>query len=437
MDDLSSEAIRSLLTSLFPSAMIEDLAREREVVVRDRKIDVRMLVWTLVVGFAVGGESRSIAGYRRAYEAATDQTLVPSSFYDRFTEELATLLRDLLDHAVEAVAVPHTLAPAFEQFRDVIAVDATIVRLCRFLAEFEATHSGESGLTLYLVHNLTEQSVISTEITDETSHESTLFETGSWLAGRLFLLDLGFFKFRRFALIDENDGFFVSRLKRSSNPTITEELQEWPGRAIPLEGKGIFDVAGDLYRKHIDVEVEVEFQRRPYGGTQSWDSKRFRVVGVRDEDADDGYRLYITNLPRDRFEPEKISTLYRARWVVELLFRELKSRYSLGEFETEKAHIVEIQVLAALLTLVVSRAILRAFVEHAEDHDEECVFPTERWAATFRSLAQLILMEIAAGYGYPPPNLGTLLYREAKQSAPSRLTLLEEVNTELYGGSTA
>ena len=80
MDDLSSEAIRSLLTSLFPSAMIEDLAPEREVVVRDRKIDVRivrdrkidvrMLVWTLVVGFAVGAEVRSIAGYRRAYEAA-------------------------------------------------------------------------------------------------------------------------------------------------------------------------------------------------------------------------------------------------------------------------------------------------------------------------------------------------------------------------------
>ena len=166
MDELSSEAIRSLLTSLFPSQMVEDLAREREVVVRDRKIDIRMLVWTLVVGFAVGGEARSIAGYRRAYEAATDQTLVPSSFYDRFTEELATLLRDLLDRAVEEVAVPHTLAPAFEQFRDVIAVDATIVRLCRFLPEFEATHADESGLTLYLVHNVTEQSVISSEITE-------------------------------------------------------------------------------------------------------------------------------------------------------------------------------------------------------------------------------------------------------------------------------
>ena len=435
MDELSSKAVRSLLTSLFPSAMIEDLAREREVVLRDRKIDVRMLVWTLVMGFAAGGEARSIAGYRRAYEAATNQTIAPSSFYDRFTEPLAGLLRDLLDHAVEEVAVPHTIAPGFEQFREIVAIDATVVRLHRFLSEFQATHSGESGFMLYLVYSVTEQSVISDEITDETTHESTLLKTGSWMAGRLFLFDLGFFKFHRFARIDENGGFFVSRLKRSSNPEIVEELREWRGRAIPLEGERIYDVVERLYREHIDVAVEVRFQRRVYEGTKSWDRKRFRVVGVRDEDADDGYRLYITNLPEKKFNPGEIERLYRARWVVELVFRELKSRYSLGEFETGKAEIVEIQVLAALLTLVVSRALLRALVEHAEDQNEEAVFPAERWAATIRSLAQLLLQEIAAGYGYPPPNLGELLYREARQ--PSQLTLSEEVNTGLCGGSLA
>ena len=44
MDELSSGAIRFLLTSLSPSQMVEDLELAREVVVRDRKIDVRMLV---------------------------------------------------------------------------------------------------------------------------------------------------------------------------------------------------------------------------------------------------------------------------------------------------------------------------------------------------------------------------------------------------------
>jgi IS4 transposase len=178
----------------------------------------------MIVGFAVGGEARSIAAYRRTYNGATGQNLVASSFYDRFTEQLEQLLRDLLDRAVEEVAVPHTVAPAFDRFRDVIVADATVVRLIRFLSAFPATHPGVSGIKLYLVHSVTTQSVIARAITDERTHESTLFKTGSWLRGRLFLLDLGFFKYRRFALIDENDGFFISRLKRSANPLIVREL---------------------------------------------------------------------------------------------------------------------------------------------------------------------------------------------------------------------
>jgi len=75
--------------------------------------------------------------------------------------------------------------------------------------------------------------------------------------------------------------------------------------AIRLEGKQIHDVVDDLYRTYIDVEVEAEFKRGPYNGTRSLDTKRFRVVGVRNEDADD-YHLYITNLPREEFLPSDL-----------------------------------------------------------------------------------------------------------------------------------
>ena len=90
--------------------------------------------------------------------------------------------------------------------------------------------------------------------------------------------------------------------------------------AIRLEGKQIHDVVDDLYRTYIDVEVEAEFKRGPYNGTRSLDTKRFRVVGVCNEDADD-HHLFITNLPRDEFLPSDLATLYRYRWEVELLFR--------------------------------------------------------------------------------------------------------------------
>lgn len=427
---LSPDAVRTLLTSVFPSDFIDDRARECGIVERDRDIDIRMLVWTLAVGFAVGGETRSIADYRRAYNAATNQSIVASSFYDRFTENLHDLLSQLLEHALDEVAVPHHVSPEFDRFKDVVAADATIFRLQQLLSEFEATHEDASGVMLYLVHNVTEQSVISDEITDETTHESTLFETGFWMRGRLFLLDLGFFKYRRFALIDENDGFFLSRLKRSSNPLITNAAQTLRGNSIDIEGEQVFDVVGDLHRQYIDVDVEVSFKRREYNNTRSTDSKQFRVVGVLVADTDN-YHLYLTSLPRGKFSPSQIAILYRARWEVELLFRELKSRYALEKFNTSKEHIVKIQITAALLTLVVSRAILRILVDHAEERGEDASFPTERWATTFRSYAQLILMELADLYGFPPPNIPELLYQEAKQPSPGRNTLLEEVCRDL------
>ena len=251
--------------------------------------------------------------------------------------------------------------------------------------EYKARHEEQAGAKLHLLHNATEKTIERFEITHEKTHDSSLFKTGSWLQGRLILFDLVYFKYRRFALIDENDGYFVSRLKQNANPVITKELREWRGDAIRLEGKQIHDVVDDLYCTYIDVEVEAEFKRGLYNGTQSLDTKRFRVVGVRNED--DDYHLYITNLPRQEFLPSDLATLYRCRWEVELLFRELKTQYELDEFDTSDPAVVEILVYAALLSLLVSRDLLRLVTEVADD---EIVFPPERWAAIFRSHAQLI-----------------------------------------------
>ena len=193
----------------------------------------------------------------------------------------------------------------------------------------------------------------------------------------------------------------MSRLKQNANPVITKELREWRGDAIRLEGKQIQDVVDDLYRTYIDVEVEAEFKRGPYNGTCSVDTKQFRVVGVRNKDADD-YHLYITNLPRKEFLPSDLATLYRCRWEVELLFRELKTQYELDEFDTSDPAVVEILVYAALLSLLVSRDLLGLVTEVADD---EIVFPPERWAATFRSHAQLILSKLGEFLGYSPQPL--------------------------------
>lgn len=63
---------------------------------------------------------------------------------------------------------------------------------------------------------------------------------------------------------------------------------------------------------------------------------------------------------------------------------------------------VDILLYAALLSSLVSRELLDLVTKQGED---KLVFPPERWAATFRLHAQLILHELGEYLGCSPPPL--------------------------------
>jgi IS4 transposase len=308
--------------------MLEDHVEDVGVVERNRKLQMPALVWSLVFGFATG-ESRSLADFRRSYNVTADETPCPSGFYQQLTLELAEYLSNLVERGFDDVAVPDTTSQEIDRFQDIISTDGTILWLHELLADgFGGGKDEQAGARLHLLHNITDQTIEDYTVTDGKAHDSTQFDTGPWLKDRLVLFDRAYLSYRRFALIDEDGSYFLTPLKDSANLLITEEIREWRGNAILLEDDQIHHVTDGLYRQYIDVEVEVEFKRRPYAGEQSEDSKRFRVVGVLLADADD-YELYVTNLPREEFLPDELAMIYSCRWETELLFRELKTQYKL------------------------------------------------------------------------------------------------------------
>jgi len=98
----------------------------------------------------------------------------------------------------------------------------------------------------------------------------------------------------------------------------------------------------------------------------------------------------------------------------------------MDEFDTSDEHVVRILLYAALLSLLVSRDLLDLVTEQADD---ELVFPTERWAATFRSHAQLILHELGEFLGYSPPPLLDRLIEDAQKIHKRRPILQETLAT--------
>jgi len=104
----------------------------------------------------------------------------------------------------------------------------------------------------------------------------------------------------------------------------------------------------------------------------------------------------------------------------------LKTQYELDEFDTSNPVVVEILLYAALLSLVVSRELLDLVTEQADDG---IVFPPERWAATFRSHARLILHELGEYLDYSPPSLLEQLIEDAQKIHQQRLILQETLAT--------
>ena len=63
------------------------------------------------------------------------------------------------------------------------------------------------------------------------------------------------------------------------------------------------------------------------------------MVAVLNEE-EQKYHVYITNIPSDVLKPEEIATPYRKRWEIELIFKELKSKYALDVVNTTNPQIL-------------------------------------------------------------------------------------------------
>ncbi|ELY55996.1 putative ISH8 transposase [Natronococcus amylolyticus DSM 10524] len=66
-----------------------------------------------------------------------------------------------------------------------------------------------------------------------------------------------------------------------------------------------------------------------------------------------------------------------------------------------------------------------------EQADDDLVFPPERWAATFRSHAQLILHELGEYLSYSPPPLLERLNEDAQKIHQQRPVLQETLATAI------
>ncbi len=388
MADRQSTRVRETLKSLFSDQRLNALAKATGFVKRQRKVKAVSFFWTLVLGFGTGS-ARSISGLRRAYQRSTGMTLVPSAFYDRFNARLVDFLKAAVEYALGQFRLAfRELGDRFGAFEDIMITDSTVIKLHDALAKVFPgcrTNSAPASVKLHAVMSVKGCGKSSIKLTPGRVHDRRKLVLGDWVNGKLLLFDLGYYHFQLFKNIVRGGGHFLTRLKENANPTIVRVLNGSLGDEKRLVGQPLQSILRGLRRDVLDVEVEVRAKARPYEGKQSATAERFRVVAIRNTEKRK-YHCYLTSIPSEILSAEDVASSYRARWEIELIFKELKTGYRLDDLASQSKEVVESLIYAAVLTLLASRTLLRSIASRIGELRERIA--PGRWWKVFSEYAQ-------------------------------------------------
>ena len=384
--------IEERLNHIFSPEWLRETAKDTGFIKRERKIDPVLMFWVLVLGFGVQLQ-RTIANLRRRDEENGDVKISRGSFYERFSPELVNFLHTCVLHAMEYLAngPNRALKEKVKGFKDILIQDSTIIRLHKKLADiWPATRrrKAAAGVKVSLLVSAVSDGPKRVMLYGERTSEVKTLRIGPWVKDRILLIDRGFYKHQAFARIKDNGGFFVSRLKGGVKPLIVGINRICRGRVFNVVGKKIDQVLPKLKRQVLDVEVEVSFKRRRYKGKQKNDIEHFRLIAIHNVE-EKKYHTYLTNIPTDRLDAEDIATLYGARWEIELIFKELKSRYGIDILPTSNPEIVKALIWVGILTLIVSRCVY--LLVYSSNIENAPRYTHLRWATIFAEKSNRLL----------------------------------------------
>jgi putative transposase len=328
-----SYAFETDLHKLYPKVWLMQLAKKMKFIKRERKIKSDIIFWSLALGFSDRSQ-RTIAGFKRLYEKEANTSLSDSSWYDRFTPEFVEFLHKCVIHGIEELEKEpgRKLSEKLGKFKDILIQDSTIVRLHDSLAnKFPATRARKiaAGVKVGVMISAIANGPKTVALYSENTAEIKTLRIGPWIRDRILLVDLGFFKTQLFTRVEENGGYFVSRIRKNMDPFIVSiESGILEEKREGFIGKRVSELTEQLSGKDLDAVVKIAFKRRAYKGKQRKDEMHVRLVATYNCE-EEKYHIYITNIKKDVLDVNDIAKLYGARWEIELLFKELKSGYAL------------------------------------------------------------------------------------------------------------
>jgi len=332
---------------------------------RQRKLTCVGFFWMVVLAFGPGGPVtlNKVLTYALvvhlvtgvgAAQASLSKEALSENFRERPWQFFAAVLTYLLTtYAVLWSGLAQTPTLASVQTLQVLLVDASVMRVAQRLIEiFPASRNGKveewAALKLHATFRLFRGVPEVLAISPQKKKERKISFLRPAGEAALYIFDLGYWTYALFDTIIERQQHFISRLRHDCNPRILKVYvgrAEWVGqrlKTLTLTGRQV-----DLL-----VQLSSDNPQNPQM------RQRVRLVGQWIS-KDKAWHLYITSLLAwQKYPVILIVDLYRLRWQIEILFRNLKRVLQMDNFVSSTENGVRIQIYAALIHYVLTQLVM-------------------------------------------------------------------------------
>lgn len=203
------------------------------------------------------------------------------------------------------------------------------------------TGKKKGGVKVHTVIHANEGVPSDIKFTSAATNDSFMLKPTTLSKGDIMAMDRAYIDYEKFEQLTQRGVIYVTKMKKNLKYTILSDT--------------MYQTPDGL----MEVRIQnVEFVRQKKGGeTIHHKSRIISYVDVKK-------RKLISLLTNDmESDPEEIVAIYRQRWEIELLFKQMKQNFPLKYFYGESANAIKIQIwvtlIANLLLMVMQKGLTR------------------------------------------------------------------------------
>ncbi len=339
-----------------------NLARTTGFVRRQRKLTGATFVQALVFGWL----SKSDGSLAEMSQSAANVGVAISrqGLEQRFTPEAVALLQGVLEAALQQVLViPGAALPVLERFNGVYLMDSTVIVLPDSLITVWPGCGGSQGenaaLKISVGWEMQHGNLCDIYLHAGREHDQHApMQSANLPVGALRSADLGYFKLKAFARMDQEGVYWLSRYK------IGTALYTPKGQRLHLVSV-LAAQTGDL----LDLDIQLGARERIACRLLAQRVPEQVVQQRRDQLLDTArkkqqpvspiawqlavWTIGLTNAPRRKLSLQEVLVVLTYRWQMELLFKLWKNEGQLDEWRTTNPIRIQCEIYAKLIAGVV------------------------------------------------------------------------------------